>query len=197
MGDRMPPKVKVTKDDIISAAAGVIRENGAAALNARAVAARLGTSTQPIFSHYRTMEALRSDVISYAHEIYQSFLQRDMTSGEYPVYKASGIAYIRFAREEKELFKLLFMRDRSHEEIPQDVEEVRPILQIIQKNTGLSERDAYLFHMEMWVYVHGIATMIATSYLEWDGEMISKMLTDSYEGLKWRYCGKEKDHGSD
>lgn len=188
----MPPKVKVTKEDIINAAAHVIRENGASALNARAVAARLGASTQPIFSHYHTMEALRADVISYANELYQSFLQRDMTSGEYPVYKASGIAYIRFAREEKELFKLLFMRDRSREEIPQNLDEVKPILQIIQKNTGLSEQDAFLFHLEMWVYVHGIATMIATSYLEWNGDMISKMLTDSYEGLKARYCGKEE-----
>ena len=188
----MPPKVKVTKEDIINAAAHVIRENGAAALNARAVAARLGASTQPIFSHYNTMEALKNDVISYANEIYQSFLQRDMTSGEYPAYKGSGMAYIRFAREERELFKLLFMRDRSNEEIPQSFDEIKPIIQIIQKSTGLSEEDASMFHLEMWVYVHGIATMIATSYLEWDGDMISKMLTDGYEGLKARYCGKEE-----
>lgn len=193
----MPPKAKVTKEDIIHAAADVIREDGAAALNARAVASRLGTSTQPIFSHYNTMEALKTDTVSYADELYQSFLQRDMTSGEYPVYKASGIAYIRFAREEKELFKLLFMRDRSKEKIPQNLDEIRPIIQIIQKNTGLSEQDAAMFHLEMWVYVHGIATMIATSYLEWNGDMISKMLTDGYMGLKERYCGRKMDHGSD
>lgn len=193
----MPPKAKVTKEDIIHAAADVIREDGAAALNARAVASRLGTSTQPIFSHYNTMEALKTDTISYADELYQSFLQRDMTSGEYPVYKASGIAYIRFAREEKELFKLLFMRDRSKEKIPQNLDEIRPMVQIIQKNTGLSEQDAAMFHLEMWVYVHGIATMIATSYLEWNGDMISKMLTDGYMGLKERYCGRKMDHGSD
>lgn len=193
----MPPKAKVTKEDIIHAAADVIREDGAAALNARAVASRLGTSTQPIFSHYNTMEALKTDTVSYADELYQSFLQRDMTSGEYPVYKASGIAYIRFAREEKELFKLLFMRDRSKEKIPQNLDEIRPMVQIIQKNTGLSEQDAAMFHLEMWVYVHGIATMIATSYLEWNGDMISKMLTDGYVGLKERYCGREMDHGSD
>lgn len=187
----MPPKVKVTKEDIINAAADVVRENGAAALNARAVAARLGASTQPIFSHYSTMDALRADVISYANEVYQSFLKQDMSSGEYPVYKGSGMAYIRFAREERELFKLLFMRDRSQEEIPQSLDEVKPIIQIIQKSIGLSEQDAAMFHLEMWVYVHGIATMIATSYLEWNGEMISKMLTDSYEGLKARYCRTE------
>ena len=189
----MPPKMKVTKEDIISAATDVVREKGAAALNARAVAAGLGTSTQPIFTHYSTMEDLRADVISYANELYQSFLQRDMSSGEYPVYKGSGMAYIRFAREERELFKLLFMRDRSREEITQGLDEVKPIIQIIQNPIGLSEQDATMFHLEMWVYVHGIATVIATSYLEWDRDMISKMLTDSYMGLKARYCGKEAD----
>lgn len=191
----MPPKMKVTREDVVNAAANVIRENGADALNARAVASRLGTSTQPIFSHYNTMEALKADIISYANERYQSFLQRDMASGEYPVYKASGIAYIRFAREERELFKLLFMRDRSREVIPQGLDEIKPIIQIIQKNTGLNEQDAAMFHIEMWVYVHGIATMIATSYLEWNADMISKMLTDGYEGLKAHYCGKEMEHG--
>ena len=39
-----------------------------------------------------------------------------MSAGQYPPYKASGMAYIRFAREQRELFKLLFMRDRTNEE---------------------------------------------------------------------------------
>lgn len=34
-----------------------------------------------------------------------------MESGEYPPYKASGMAYIDFARREKHLFRLLFMRN--------------------------------------------------------------------------------------
>ena len=39
----------------------------------------------------------------------------------------------------------------------------------------------------MWIYVHGIATMCATSYLDWDKDMISRMLTDAYEGMRLRY----------
>lgn len=188
----MPPKRKVAKEDIADAAINIVRESGAAALNARAVATKLGISTQPIFSHYETMEMLKRDVIRFAHEIYQSYLEQDMKSGEFPPYKASGMAYIRFAKEEKELFKLLFMRDRSGEEISDNFDEVRPIIQIIQKNTGLSEQDASLFHFEMWAYVHGIATMTATSYLELEKETISRMLTDAYMGMKERYCGKDE-----
>lgn len=193
----MPQKSKVAKADIINAAVNIVRENGADALNARAVASKLSTSTQPIFSHYTSMEALRADVISSANEMYQNFLNQDMNSGEYPTYKASGIAYIRFAKEEKELFKLLFMRDRSQEHIEKNSDEIKPIIDIIRNNTGLSEQNAYFFHLEMWMYVHGIAVMLATSYLEWDWEIISKMLTDGYEGLKERYSERSLSNGSD
>ena len=36
-----------------------------------------------------------------------------MSTGKYLPYKANGMVYIRFAREEKELFKLLFMYDHN------------------------------------------------------------------------------------
>ena len=122
-----------------------------------------------------------------ANELYQSYLQKDMAEGKYPPYKASGMAYIRFAKEEKELFKLLFMRDRSGERVGENKEEIRSLLEIIRQNLGLSEEDAYFFHLEMWIYVHGIATMLATSYLELDEEFISRVMTDGYEGMKARY----------
>ena len=48
----MPPKVKVSKEDINTAAVEMVRESGAEALNARALAAKLGCSTQPIFSNF-------------------------------------------------------------------------------------------------------------------------------------------------
>ena len=41
----MPPKVKITKEEIIEAALRIVRESGDEALNARNVAAALGCST--------------------------------------------------------------------------------------------------------------------------------------------------------
>ncbi len=45
----MPPKVRFTKDEIISAALTLVREEGLPCLTARALAARLGSSAKPIF----------------------------------------------------------------------------------------------------------------------------------------------------
>ena len=103
------------------------------------------------------------------------------------------MAYIRFARQERELFKLLFMRDRSGEVITEDRESIAPLIALIRKNLGISEEKAYRFHLEMWVYVHGIATMIATGYLDWDEEFVSKVLSDAYWGLIAHYRKKEEE----
>ena len=62
----MPPKVKITKEEITAAALELLRQRGMEAINARAVAKELGCSTQPIFSNYSTMTGLFADVLAAA-----------------------------------------------------------------------------------------------------------------------------------
>lgn len=192
----MPPKFKFTRDEITNAALNVTRKNGISGLTARALAAELGCSVKPIFGLFKNMEEVGQEVFIASDLLYQNYLREDMAKGKYSPYKASGMAYIRFAKEERELFKLLFMRDRSRERIEENKEEIRPLMQLIQQNLGISEDEAYLFHLEMWLYVHGIATMIATSYLDWDDEFISRVLTDAYMGLKYRYTEGKDNAGN-
>ena len=181
----MPPKVKVTKEEILRTAVDIVRRQGAQGLNARNLAAVLHCSTQPIFSNFATMEELRFAVVTRANELCGEYIAREVAKGEVPVYKASGMAYIRFAKEERELFKLLYMRDRSAEN---DYEFGDASMEaVVQRNTGLDGETAKLFHLEMWAYVHGIAAMFATGFLDLSWELISKMLTDSYQGLRKQY----------
>lgn len=182
----MAPRVKVTKDDIINTAIDLIRNNGDGAINARAIANALNCSTQPIFSNFDSMEDLEQEVIVGIYNIYATFLKNEAESQKYPQYKAYGMAYIRFAKEEKELFKILFMRDRTNEEASVSID-FEESVQMIMKSTGLSYEKAQLMHFEMWTCVHGIATMIATSFfaLEWD--VISQMTSDVYHGVLSRH----------
>ncbi len=191
----MPPKVKITKEDIIKTSLELVRRNGTNALNARAVASELNCSTQPMFSNFATMDDLQKAVCEAAYETYLDFIKSEVDSGRYPRYKAFGMAYVRFAKEEKELFKLLFMRDRTDEDItpPSDFEES---VQMIMKANGVSEEVAYLIHLELWSCVHGIGTMLATSFLSLEWELISDMLTDVYQGVRARYVEKENNNGS-
>lgn len=183
----MPPKVKITKEDILDTAVTIAREQGAQAINARTIAAMLACSTQPVFSNFATMELLRLAVMERADALCRAYMKREVESGAYPAYKASGMAYIRFAKEEKELFKLLYMCDRTGEDIPESTELGSRMETLVHNNTGLDALQVKLFHLEMWAFVHGIATMFATGYLDLDWDLVSQMLTDAYQGLRKRY----------
>lgn len=186
----MPPKVKITKEDIVGAAIELVRSNGEEAINARSVAAHLGCSTQPVFSNFATMDELMASVIHAAYERYLGFIKSEVASGEYPKYKAFGMAYIRFAKEEKELFRLLFMRDRSAEEISPSPDFNESVQMIMQAN-DISLEAAQLMHFEMWACVHGIATMLVTSFQPLEWELISRVTSDVYHGLRERHMQKE------
>ena len=185
----MPPKVKITREDIVNAGYALARECGADAVNARSVAKKLGCSTQPVFSNFAAMEDLKRAVIEKAEKEYAAFVRRESENSAYPPYKASGMAYINWARTEKELFKLLFMRQRNSE-TGSEKALFDDATQTVARYTGLTPEEARLFHLEMWAFVHGIASMFATGFLELDEELVSRTLSDVYLGLKSRFLGE-------
>lgn len=180
----MPPKPKFTKEEIITAALALVRERGEEALTARELGLRLGTSARPIFTLFKSMEEVKCGVLERANEVYTAFCKEECERGKYPLYKTYGMAYVRMAAEDRNLFRLLFMRDRTGEEAGgYDAS----VLATLRAQTGITDAEAERFHTEMWIFVHGIATMLATSYLKWDDEQVSLMVTDIYEGLKRRH----------
>ncbi len=183
----MPPKAKITKERIIDTAYELVRAEGAGSLNARTLAGLLGCSTQPLFSNFESMEELRMSVITKAEKLFAEYMRREAERNEYPPYKASGVAYVRFAKEEKELFKLLYMRDRTDENTSDETELWGQMEKLVYSNTGLEGDNAKLFHLEIWSCVHGIAVMLATDYLDLEFPLVSKIITDIYQGLKARH----------
>lgn len=192
----MPPKNRFTRNEIISCALDIAEEGGLEAVTARAVASRLEASSKVIFSSFESMAKLQNEVVAAAYQKYLNEQTRLCESGEYPVYKASGMAYIRFARSHPKLFKILFMEISPPDE-PQKLDELNRFAGMVSHNVGIDVDDARMFHLEMWVYVHGIATMIATGYLNWEVETVSRMLTDAYMGLKERYAKLSREKGSE
>ena len=183
----MPPKTKITKENILSASLDLVREKGIDALNARELALKLKCSTQPIFSNFASMDELKNEVFKIAERLYVAHRDEAMKEEKYPPYKASGIAYIQFAKDEKELFKWLFMRDRTGENVNETPKWLEPVIDVIQEANGFSRDEALIFHLENWIFVHGIAVMFATSYLSYDMDFVSALTSDMYQGLKARY----------
>lgn len=187
----MPPKFKFTSDEIVAAALNIVRRGGMKALTARALASELGCSVKPIFGLFKNMEELSGSVMTAAKELYENRISRSLVSSEYPPYKARGMEYIRFASDERELFKLLFMRDRGGEDINDAVS--GELMSAICTSTGFDRDTALRFHLDMWIFVHGIAVMIATGHLDWDMKYASEALSDAYMGLKVRFREKANE----
>lgn len=187
----MARPVQMTKENIIAAAVELVRENGSEALNARALAAQLGSSTQPIFRNFHSMGEVFDAVNEYAASLYGDYLKKEIRSSVYPPYKASGMGYIRFAGAETQLFRLLFMRQRTEKESLAPSAEFEASVSLLTEQYGLSHADAERFHLSMWAFVHGIAVMYATGYLSLPEALVSEMVTECFTGLKAQYLAKE------
>lgn len=174
----LPPKFKFTKEQILSASLELVRKEGRDAVTARRVAEVLHASSKVIFGLFDSMEALQNALILAAQRHFDAFADQMMREGRYPPYKAIGMAYIRYAAQERELFRLLYMRDRSAERAAlQDDERA---VQVLMENYRISENQARNMQLHMWFYVHGIASLIATGYLPLDEEKTSQLLTEHF-----------------
>lgn len=189
----MPPITRITKENIIRTAYEMTKKEGLQAINARAIAKQLNCSIQPIFHKFQTMEILKEEIMKKVYQEYAHYMQQGLKY-EQP-YKGVGLAYIEFAKREPKLFQLLFMTEyeNSIEQVVKNDIEFKNIIHTIQDVSGLSLEDAENFHLQMWIYAHGIATMLATHTCKIGDEQISHLLTQTYQGLLYQYKkGMEK-----
>lgn len=178
----MPPKAKITKQAVINAGFKILREKGIEAVNSRAIASELNCSTQPIFSHFSSIEELKTALFSKAREEYNIYIQEALKK-ELP-FKESGKAYINFAKSEPNLFRLLFMtKNFDNISSPTEVDENHfRVLEVICKNAGVDKEKASRLYFDMWVVVHGIASMSVAGTITFSESMINDVLSDLYQG---------------
>lgn len=176
---------KIQKEDIINAAIEITRETGFDNIQARNIAKKLECSTQPIFYQFENMEELKKEVIEKVSEIFRKYMKVD-EKAQYS-YKEVGKGYIRFAKEEPKLFRLIFMSQNNltpENFMSYDKKTYQEILRHVGNATGISsEKEANSFHLKMWTFTHGIATMLATKTCEFSDKQIGEMLTDEFRAL--------------
>lgn len=182
----MPPKSKFTKEEIITAALNITRAYGCAALTARALASKLGSSARPVFTVFQSMEDVQREVTSAARKLYDEYVQRGLS--ESPAFKGVGTQYILFSIREPKLFQLLFMSEQPN--IP-DLSNVLPvidenydkILLSIEEGYKLDKESSQKLYHHLWIYTHGIATLCATKMCRFTGDEISSLLSEVCSGI--------------
>lgn len=176
----MPPTVRFTRDAVLHAACQLMRREGMEALNARAIAKELGGSTQPIFRLFTNMEDLHRELILYVARQFQAHAEADMAQSDSP-YIQLCTTYLLYGRDEPELFKLLFMRDRVSEGEYSDQTNFDLVFNSIKKETPLDDETALRFFERTWLFIHGLAVCIATKYIPCQDERyLISMVKEAY-----------------
>lgn len=180
----MPPKVKITRDMVITAALDVARKNGAENINARTVSKKLGCSTQPIMYHFATIKELKKTAYKKADEYHSQYLM-SISDTQKNVMLEIGLNYIRFAVEEPNLFRFLFqsgfaVENNLLEMI--DSPELTPLLSVMQKEMNMDTEQTKEVFITLAMFVHGYASIIANNSLEYDEKLITTHLKRVYTG---------------
>lgn len=176
----MPAIKKISKNDIIKTSIAIIRKEGLTGLNARKLAKELGCSTQPIFYVYSSMDEIKVDIMREISLIFDNAMLE--SNYNKPVYKDIGKNYIKFAKNEPMLFKILF-NSNTNEQVQCFIDLTRSSKQIYEticNQTGLSGDDAKKFHLKMWLYVNGIANLVANNTCRFSDEEIDDLLGQQY-----------------
>jgi len=182
----VPPKIKVTKDDIEKVAIRIVREKGFEYLNARDLAKEIGCSVHPIYRAFTSMEELKTAVYKMAEHIYNQYM---ISAGEQEEagFLNMGLTYINFAKNEKNLFKLLFMSDAFREQGLMDIvgatEGDDEVIEMLCQRTELSIHGAKELYAGIWLTTHGIASMFATNSCRFSDEENRRLLSNSFMGL--------------
>ena len=181
----MAPKVKYTREQIIDVAVEMTRENGIESVTARNLAARLGTSSRPLFTAFENMEELHAEIKRRVREIYRDY-QKDFKDYK-PAFKRHGMQTILFAQTEPQFFRILFMQKNEdktlRESMEKNIASVDEIIEVIQRDYGLDEEHAMHLLEHMWIHTYGISVLCAQGVCVFEEKEISRRLSESFIGM--------------
>lgn len=181
----MPPKARISKEMIIEAGLKIVRAEGAENLNVRKVASELKCSTQPVMYHYSAVSEMKNDVYAAADMLHTEYITAPYENAQDPLLSI-GLRYIRFAEEEKHLFRFLFQsgkfRSGSFNELL-DASGNNPVIPALCSGTGLSPEQAKEIFATLFHCVHGAASLIANNSIAYDEEFYKNLLKNTMNGM--------------
>jgi AcrR family transcriptional regulator len=163
---------------IVEAAFQLTRESGWQSVTARTIAARLGSSTMPLYSALRSMEEIEKEVRKRAEQRMQEYRRKPFAAE--PLL-SSAVGYVVFARDESNLFRFLYV-DRpirqggtDGDARGADVEKLGGIVDLADQ-AATAMKDPRI--LKSWAFTHGLASLISSRVIDLPDETISRLLLE-------------------
>jgi AcrR family transcriptional regulator len=165
------------RDEILDATTELLMETGhAKAVSIRGVAQRVGVTSPSIYLHFADKDALLDAVCARYFERLDEEMQR-VAAGQtstIEVLRAQGLAYVRFARQTPELYRIATMGEGNP---GSDVDmtlassafvHMRTTIETLIEEGVYPPGDSTAAALELWTAAHGVAALlIAKPYLPW------------------------------
>lgn len=191
-------RAKYSMEEIVETAFGIVRESGWNGLSVPAVAKAINASTMPIYSHFKNVRELEDAVYLKALDFLSEFMSTEETGDRWLDH---GIGYLRFASEEKHLFRCLF--DGRNPELQQVSIQKWNKLMLAQLTDyplfeGLSEEQIRIIRYSRFMLIYGMASGINSGWhsiksLERQVGFLRKTTKALYEGLIAQFEAEKQD----
>jgi len=170
----MGRKTQISKEQMLQAAYEILRDEGYASVNIKAIAAKVGCSTQPISWQFGNMQGLRAELFGYAtQQLYGGLPERMAGKNALGAFFESGKLYIENAYDFPKVFRFLCVDD------PGDLVADEPnvldklgepaVKEMLVSEFDLTPEAVDKVVADIVIYTHGLAT-----FLLWDHFKITK-----------------------
>jgi AcrR family transcriptional regulator len=157
-----------TETAILEAARDILAEGGLDALSMRALAGRVGLSATAIYHWFKGKEDLVDRVVLHGFQRSEAYMWEaieELPVGSMDRVAALGEAYIRFAHENREYFKIIFAiqtpTPRHIDDVPGQggYRVLRQCVAEAMEAGNLRKADVDLVVLFLWSVVHGLVTI--------------------------------------
>lgn len=180
----MPKNIKITKEMILDAAFEITKKDGISKVSNREIAKKLNCSIRPIYYQFKNSDELFNSLYNMIYEYFYKFILANLND-KFPKYKQVGLNYIKFAREEKNFYQVLFLNkncnlDTFNGNNDSNFNKVKDFIKI---STNLSNEDINDFHFKMWTFCHGLATLLANDKIYLTDDQIKILISMEFQAL--------------
>lgn len=175
----MPRQPRFSKEDIVEAGLKIVRTSGFDAVSARALGKELGTSSSPMFTMFQDMNEVMEAIRSAAEKTFMA--RMDGVTDYYPAFKEFGLRLVAFAKEESNLFQMLFLGKESRPEIAEDI--AKKCLSQVKQGYNLTKEQAEMLFRQMWPVACGIAALCVKHPEDFPEETVSSTLSYHFSGI--------------
>lgn len=169
----MPPKAKITKEQIVDKAFEILKSEGFVGITTRRLSKELNCSTQPIYYIFKNMDDLKKELYKKGTAYFEKCVM-DLKGKSRPEldFLEVGIAYIKAAKKEQKIFQFICMENNYT---------MNGVTELV-RGVPLPENQARIF-LNMWLYSHGIACIVSNNDVKFNEDEIRKLLVDAYKGF--------------